>query len=291
MNKQMSSALAQEDNTPVILQGVSQENALVAKEVEFLGDSLLVVKDETNNKIYTGVGYVCKGIGFSKGQKDRQLLNIQDDMVLNRGCLKFEAGVIDPNNEVLAIELDYLPIWLAKISITPKMKEQNPELVERLVKYQLKAKDVLAKAFIHKQQVRRLTPQEELRLHYQVIEEQSKEIESVREEVTEVREEVTDLKDNMPLFNIECKELQALVRKIGTKVLGGYKSNAYNDNSLRTRVYKDIQNQLKREFGVEKYEAIKRSQLEIAKTIVEAYRAPVVLVTEISNLNNQMGLA
>lgn len=291
MNKQMSSTLAQGDNTPVILQGVSQGNTLVAKEVEFLGESLLVVKDETNNKIYTGVGYVCKGIGFSKGQKDRQLLNIQGDMVLNRGCLKFEAGVIDPNNEVLAIELDYLPIWLAKISITPKMKEQNPELVERLVEYQLKAKDVLAKAFIHKQQPRRLTPQEELRLHYRVIEEHAKEIESVREEVTEVREEFKDLKDNMPLFGEESDKLQAEVRKVGVATLGGYKSNAYNDNSLRGKVYKDIQNQLKREFGVERYKAIKRCQLDLAMKIVHNYKAPTVLVTEISNLNNQMRLA
>lgn len=283
MNKQMSNTLAQGDNTSVVLIGASGENTLITKEVEFLGDSLLVVKDETNNKMYTGVGYICKGIGFSKGQKDRQLLNIQEDMVLNRGCLKFEAGVIDPNNEVMAIELDYLPIWLAKISITPKMKEQQPGLVDKLVQYQLKAKDVLASAFIHKQQPRILTPQEELRLHYQLIEEQSKGIEFVKEEVQE-------LKDNMPLFNIECKELQALVRSKGTQVLGGYKSTAYNDPSLRGKVYSDIQRQIKREFGVSKYEAIKRSQLDIARSIVEEYKVPTVLVTEISNLNNQMRL-
>lgn len=291
MNKQMSSALKQGDQTPVVLNGISQNDTLVVKEVDFLGDSLLVVKDETNNKIYTGVGYICKGIGLSKSQKDTQVQNIQNDLVLNRGCLKFQAGVVDPNNEVLAIELDYLPIWLAKISITPKMKEQNPKLVERLVDYQLKAKDVLAKAFIHKQQPRRLTPQEELRLHYLALEEQGKEIESVREEVTEVREEVTDLKENMPLFNVECKELQALVRSKGVQVLGGYKSTAYNDHSLRGKVYSDIQRQLKREFGISKYEAIKRSQLDIARSIVEEYKAPTVLVTEISNLNNQMRLA
>ena len=296
MNTQMSSALNQGDITPVVLKGISQEkanqeNSLVTKEVEFLGDSLLVVKDEVKDKLYTSVGYICKGIGFNKDQKDRQVKNIQSDLVLHGGCVKFDAGVIDPNNEVLAIELDYLPIWLAKISITPKMKEQQPELVERLVEYQLKAKDVLAEAFIHKQRTRRLTPQEELRLHYQVLEEQAKEIESVREEVTGVREEVTDLKDNMPLFNVECKELQALVRSKGVQVLGGYKSTAYNDHSLRGKVYSDIQRQLKREFGISKYEAIKRSQLDIARSIVEEYKAPTVLVTEISNLNNQMRLA
>ncbi len=48
--------------------------------------------------------------------------------------------------------------------------------------------------------------------------------------------------------------------------------------------------QIKREFGISKYEAIKRSQLEIARRIVDEYKAPTVLVTDISKLNNQMSL-
>ena len=124
---------------------------------------------------------------------------------------------------------------------------------------------------------------EELRLHYKALEEHSQEIQ-------EVRAEVADLKDNMPLFNIECKEIQSLVKKKGTSVLGGYKSNAYNDNSLRGKVYSDIQKQLRREFGVEKYEAIKRSQFDIAKQIVNEYKAPIVLIQEINALNSQTTL-
>ncbi|MBY6931875.1 hypothetical protein [Clostridium botulinum] len=84
-------------------------NELVIKNVDFFGDNLVAIKNEKTGKVYTGVSYICKGIGFTKGQKDRQVLNIQSDLVLNRGCLKFEAGVIDPNNEVLGIELDFLP--------------------------------------------------------------------------------------------------------------------------------------------------------------------------------------
>lgn len=42
----------------------------------------------------------------------------------------------------------FYSLWLAKISITPSMKENNPVLVEKLVEYQLKAKDVLAAAFL-----------------------------------------------------------------------------------------------------------------------------------------------
>ena len=102
----------------------------------------------------------------------------------------------------------------------------------------------------------------------------------------EIEEKVTNLENNIPLFNVECKELQALVRKVGIKVLG-YKTPAYNDGSLRTKVYTDIQHQLKREFGVTRYEAIKRKQLDKAKEILENYTVPVYLKEEIFNINNQ----
>lgn len=103
----------------------------------------------------------------------------------------------------------------------------------------------------------------------------------------EIEEKVTNLENNIPLFNVECKELQALVRKIGIKTLGGYKTPAYNDRSLRTKVYTDIQHQLKREFGVTRYEAIKRKQLDKAKEILVSYTVPVYLKEEIFNTNNQ----
>ncbi|NCI22117.1 phage regulatory protein [Clostridium botulinum] len=103
----------------------------------------------------------------------------------------------------------------------------------------------------------------------------------------EIEEKVTNLENNIPLFNVECKELQALVRKAGIKVLGGYRTPAYNDRSLRTKVYTDIQHQLKREFGVTRYEAIKRKQLNKAKEILGNYTAPVYLKEEIFNINNQ----
>ncbi|MDQ4678558.1 ORF6C domain-containing protein, partial [Stenotrophomonas maltophilia group sp. RNC7] len=85
-------------------------------------------------------------------------------------------------------------------------------------------------------------------------------------------------------------ELQALVRKVATRVLGGYKSTAYCNNSLRGKVYSDIQHQLKREFGVERYEAIKRSQLGQAKEILSSYKAPLILVQEIQLENRQIAI-
>lgn len=126
-----------------------------------------------------------------------------------------------------------------------------------------------------------LTTLEQLKLHYLALEEQNKELK-------QVKADVTDLKNNMPLFNIECKDLQQAVRAKGCEVLGGYGSKAYKSNSIRQKVYTDIQHQLKREFGVTRYEAIKRQYLATAHMIVENYTAPTYLINEIYNENNQV---
>ena len=100
--------------------------------------------------------------------------------------------------------------------------------------------------------------------------------------------EVKELKDGMPLFNVECKEIQAAVKRKGVEILGGKGSQAYKNNSIRCKVYSDIQQQLRREFGVSRYEAIKRSQLPVAHEIVAKYQAPIYLVNEIYLLNQQL---
>ena len=122
-------------------------NELEIKKVPFMGADLMAARDK-DGQIWAGVSYICNGIGLTKHQKDRQVTNIQTDKVLSQGCLKFEAGVFDPNNETVAVKLDFVPLWLAKISITPTMEAETPELAATLVEYQLKAKDVLAAAFL-----------------------------------------------------------------------------------------------------------------------------------------------
>lgn len=132
---------------------------LITKEVNFDGDNLIAIQNKETGKIYTGISYVCRGIGLTKSQKDTQVQNVQSDLILKMGCLKLQAGVLDPDNEVIVIEIDYLPLWLAKISITPKMQKDSPKTVERLIKYQLKAKDALAEAFLKNNELMQLQNQ------------------------------------------------------------------------------------------------------------------------------------
>lgn len=109
----------------------------------------------------------------------------------------------------------------------------------------------------------------------------------LEQEITVVKDEVKDIKDNLPLLGVDCDEITSLIKKICTKVTG-YQTPAYKDKSLRGRVYSDIYGQVKREFQVKSYKAIKRSQIDLAKEIIRSYKAPKVLLDEIIQVNNQV---
>lgn len=119
-------------------------------EQEFQGDPIMTVRLKSNGKVYVGVKWITQALGFNKNVHDRQVKNIQTDIVLSKGASNLTLPTKGGNQKSLCIELNYLPLWLAKISITPSMKKDHPEVAEKLIEYQLKAKDVLAEAFLGK---------------------------------------------------------------------------------------------------------------------------------------------
>ena len=114
------------------------------KVVPFEGDSLLAVQEK--DEVWVGVRTVCEGLGLRESRMKLERKKLQTDLVLSKGTKFYPLG--KNGAEMLCLHLDYLPLWLAKISITPAMKRDQPELVEKLIQYQLKAKDILAAAFI-----------------------------------------------------------------------------------------------------------------------------------------------
>lgn len=121
---------------------------LVIKDVEFNGAMLRAAQIE--DIVWVGVKWICDGLGLSEDRGKYERKKIQKDLVLSKGVNFYPLGTDNANSDVLCLMLEYLPLWLAKISITPTMKKENPELADRLVEYQLKAKDVLAEAFLSK---------------------------------------------------------------------------------------------------------------------------------------------
>lgn len=110
----------------------------------------------------------------------------------------------------------------------------------------------------------------------------------LKAEIDSVKEDLEQFKMDMPILGVEIDKITAAVHKRGVNALGGKESNAYNDRSLRGKVYSDIHRELKRQFGVTTYKAIKRSQCELAITIIDEYELPHVLSEEIENCNAQI---
>lgn len=162
---------------------------LAVKDVQFNGATLRAAQD-AENIIWVGVRWVCEGLGLSKGQMQNERKKIQTDEVLSQGERNFVLPTEGGNQEVLCLQLDFLPLWLAKIHVTPKMRRENPMLADRLVIYQIKAKDVLAAAFLDKNA---LVPQVDY----------SQQIASLRNTIEEMRQENQKMyKDMSTLANI-----------------------------------------------------------------------------------------
>ena len=164
------------------------------KNIDFYGGEILGVKTQ-EGKVYMGVSKACYDIGLTENQKDNEVAKIQKDLVLSKGCkklpLKFEGQV----RHVLCIEKGFIPLWLAKISITPNMQKENPETVERLIKYQLEAKDVLEKAFIKKLPVipENLSPELQVLINMELNQKKlEKEVAETREQIAVVKETIID---------------------------------------------------------------------------------------------------
>ena len=120
---------------------------LIVKDVNFHGDMLRAAQD-SDGKIWVGVSHMCSGIGFEKDRMKNEKKKIQNDVVLRDGVKFHPIGNNIGNPTVLCLNLDYVPLWLAKIAITPTMQREDPVLVKKLIDYQLKAKDILAAAFL-----------------------------------------------------------------------------------------------------------------------------------------------
>ncbi|MEO2494402.1 ORF6C domain-containing protein [Clostridium paraputrificum] len=139
-------------------------------------------------------------------------------------------------------------------------------------------------------QARPLTTEEMLELQFKYAKEVKEEVKEVRNELEETNNKFDNFIEDLPLIGDEPEELQAVVRRAGTKALGGYNSPAYCDKSLSKKVYRNVWDYIKGQFNVKKYKAIKRKYLSKAIELAESYKAPFHLQEEIDMINNQSKL-
>lgn len=151
---------------------------------------------------------------------------------------------------------------------------------EQARQYFLKVEDKLKEA------VRRtvpMSPLEQLQLQAQAILQ-------VNEKVDALDKELERFKLDLPILPIEADRITEAVRKRGVDILGGKASNAYQDRSMRQRVYSNIYADLKANFRVRSYKSIRRNQCESALNVIARYDAPLYLQDEIFMMNNQRSI-
>lgn len=259
---------------------------LMVKPVDVFGDTIIAAQDN-NGTIWVGVRWVCQGIGMTEGQYKRQITNIQKDLLLKDSGSNLLLNKGSGEREVFCLKLDYLPIWLAKITITEKTRRERPEFSDKLLEYQLKAKDILADAFLPKQESTD-DVRGQIKLLAKGTDELYQRVDAVTEDMKNVKEEMQSIKNDLPILPLEADKIEKAVRKRGVEVLGGKDSNAYHDRGIRQRVYNSIYANLKYNFdGVRTYKAIRRKDAGRAVQIVNEYKPPLFLADQIESANAQ----
>lgn len=112
-----------------------------------------------------------------------------------------------------------------------------------------------------------------------------------------MEQRIDKLEFDIPLYGSEADDLSNHVKRKGVSVLGGKRSEAYKDADIRSKVYRDIYDQIKREFGLYddsrrsiSYKALKRKYIEDAHELIDHYEAPKYLTELIEEANAQFNL-
>lgn len=97
----------------------------------------------------------------------------------------------------------------------------------------------------------------------------------LEQKIDSVDKDLQEFKKDMPLLALECQRITVAKNKKVVPLLGSKDAPAYKNSSLRSKVYGDVDSQLRREFGVSSYKAIRRNQTDKAIEIIENYELPL----------------
>lgn len=198
----------------------------------------------------------------------KHLIEGEDYFVRNSSEAQNEFGITAPNGLVLMTEQGYL--MLVK-SFTDDLAWK---VQRQLVNTYFKASDFMKNLS---------TEMKAILMH--------------DEKIVKIESRMDKLEFDIPLYGSEADELSNHVKRKGVAVLGGKKSEAYKDNNIRSKVYRDIYDQIKREFGIysddgkpKSYKALKRKYIYEAHECIDMYEVPTYLKEMIDNANAQISL-
>lgn len=218
------------------------------KKIPFEGSELLGIKDDSG-KLWLAIRNVCYDLGFSDGQTRRQVENARKDIVLSKGIAILRYPSKGGEQETLCVVEDYVTLWLAKISLTPTMRRNNPEGVQKLVLYQLKAAKTLHEAFFGTEEQKQeffndlgLTGR---------IEGMQVQINAMEDLLGEQTEMLNKMVENMTLSTRQQQKLYKAAKGRINKLLDGAHGTKYKCYSKSYFI--NMWNELKERFGCSSY--------------------------------------
>lgn len=114
--------------------------------VNFYEDKITAIQ-EPSGEVYAVIKDILKNIGFDVYKVENQRKAWKNDLVVSKGCKILPTLTNGGNQNAFCLNRKYIPLALAKIAITPTMQREQPEIVEKLIRYQEECADVLYKHF------------------------------------------------------------------------------------------------------------------------------------------------
>lgn len=240
------------------------------KEIPFYDDTLLGVKDE-DGKVWLAVRKACLDIGLSNEQAKRQIRNIRNSELFKSKWGKFapvqNEGGRQVTREVICIQEKFVPMWLAQITLTPKMKKENPEAVSKLLRYQLEAADVLHTAFYKTDRQKELL-HESLGLEGKILK-MEEQIVAFTETIKEQAERLDKVMDNMTIDTKKQSRIQKAAKERVSELLGGAHSGLYKAKGAL--YFANLWHQFREQFECGTYKDLSPNDFDDAIDFIESW--------------------
>lgn len=183
-------------------------NNLIIKQVPFENIIMTACKT-TTGKVLVGIKSICQGLGIDYSS---QLKRIDRDDVLPEGVVKMTIPTQSGDQETNMLDIEYLPFFLTGI----KSSMCREEVRTKLINFKLKAKDVLAEAFLKKPQC----IEDVLIQSLQEMKEVKQQLNQVNHKMLETKEEVQAIREVVTINPKAAwrRECNRILNAIGKKV-------------------------------------------------------------------------
>ena len=141
--------------------------------------------------------------------------------------------------------------------------------------------DNLEEVYFKVKEQKKLSPMEELGLHYQVLA-------THEEKLTEIGNRIDNIENNTTVDYGQQQELSKIARVRVMKFTGGKDSPAYKDSGLRSTIFSTMWNGYKDYFSVNSYKNTLRKDYNRATMYLRNWRPQGKLLREIEQTNGQM---